>query len=133
MSFSNYLENAVLNHITGKTAFTQPTVFVGLSSTTPAENGTGITEPTGGSYARVAASGDTWSTATTGSTSNAAVITFPTATADWLTGSNLTHVVLFDAASGGNFLAQGQITTPKPVLNGDTASFTTGGITINLD
>lgn len=133
MSFSNYLENAVLNHITGKTAFTQPTVFVGLSSTAPTENGTGITEPTGGSYARVATSGATWSTATTGSTNNASAITFPTATADWVAGANFTHVVLFDAASGGNFLAQGQITTPKPVLNGDTASFAIGNITINLD
>ena len=133
MSFSNYLENAVLNHITGKTAFTQPTVFVGLSTTAPTENGTGITEPTGGSYARVATSGATWSTATTGSTNNAAAITFPTATANWSAGANFTHVVLFDAASGGNFLAQGQITTPKPVLNGDTASFAIGNITITLD
>ena len=133
MSFSNYLENQVLNHITGKTAFTQPTVFVGLSTTSPAEDGTNITEPTGGSYARVATTGATWAAAANGATSNAAAITFATASADWASGSNFTNVVLYDAVSGGNFLAYGTISTPKPVLNGDTASFAIGNITITLD
>lgn len=133
MSFSNYLESKVLDHITGKTAFTQPTVYVGLSTTSPAEDGTNITEPSGGSYARVATTGATWAAATNGSTSNASAITFATATADWAAGANFTNVVLFDAASGGNFLAYGTISTPKPVLNGDTASFAIGNITITLD
>lgn len=133
MSFSNYLEAKVLDHITGKTAFTQPTVYVGLSTTSPAEDGTNISEPSGGSYARVATTGATWAAASGGSTSNASAITFATATADWSAGSNFTNVVLYDAVSGGNFLAYGTISTPKPVLNGDTASFAIGNITITLD
>lgn len=133
MSFSNYTENKVLEHVTGKTAFTMPTVYVGLSSSAPAEDGTNITEPSTGSYARVATSGSTWGTASAGSITNASAITFATATADWVSGSNLTYVVLYDAATSGNFIAYGSITTPKPVLNGDTASFAISNITVNLD
>ena len=133
MSFSNFLENKVLDHITGKAPYAQPTVYVGLSSTAPAEDGTNITEPTGGSYVRVATAAATWNLAASGSTSNATAITFGTATADWVAGANFTNVVLYDAATNGNFMAYGTITTPKPVLNGDTASFAIGNITITLD
>lgn len=132
MPASTYLANKLLDHQVGKTAYTMPTVYVGLSSTTPAVGGTGVTEPSAGSYARVTTSAATWATAASGATSNAAAITFPTATADWVSGSNLTYGLLYDAATGGNLLGFGALTVAKNVLNGDTASIAIGNLTVTL-
>ena len=134
MSASYYLMNAQLGHILGKTAYTMPVVYVGLSSTTPAQGApvTNVTEPSGGAYARVATSGATWNTPAAGTTSNAAAITFPTATADWASGGNLTYGVLYDAASGGNILGYSVLTVPKNILNGDTAVIAIGGLTVTI-
>lgn len=132
MPATTYLANKLLDHQTGKAAYTMPTVYVGLSSTTPALGGTGITEPSGGAYARVATSGATWASAASGSTSNAAAITFPTASADWVSGANLTYGVMYDAASAGNVLGYGAMTVAKNVLNGDTMSIAIGGLTITM-
>jgi 2-keto-4-pentenoate hydratase len=132
MPATTYLANKLLDHQLGKTAFTMPTVYVALSSTTPTTAGTNITEPSGGSYARVATSAATWNTAASGSTSNAAAITVPAATADWLAGANLTYGVLYDASSAGNVLAYGALTVSKNCLNGDTISIAIGGLTVTL-
>jgi hypothetical protein len=64
--------------------------------------------------------------------SNTAVKTFPTATADWVAGVNLTHFGLFDASTAGNLLAWGALGTAKPVLNGDTASFAAAALVLKL-
>lgn len=131
-SLTTFLTNKVLEHITGKTAYTIPTVYVGLSSTTPLINGTGATEPSGGAYARVPTSGTDWGTAAAGVIANATTLSFPTATADWVAGANLTYVVLYDAATLGNLVGFGAITVPQPVLNGNTAAIPVGDITITL-
>lgn len=133
MSFFNFLENSVLDHVVGKTAYTSPTAFIGLSSTTPAEDGTGVTEPTAGSYARVSTAAVDWNVAAAGATANANAVTFAQATADWLVGANLTYLVCYDALTVGNPLFFGLLTVAKPVLNGDTASFPAGDIDITLD
>lgn len=132
MPAAYYLSNKLIDHQLGKTSYTMPTVYVGLSSTTPALAGTGITEPSGGSYARVATSGATWNAAASGATSNAAAITFPTATADWVSAANLTYGVLYDASTAGNVLGYGVLTVAKNVLNGDTASIAIGGLTVTI-
>ena len=134
MSFFNYLENAVLDHIVGKTTYALPTCYIGLSSgAAPNEDGTGVTEPVGGSYARVSTAGADWNAASAGATSNANAITFAQATADWSAGANLTYLVAYDAVTAGNPLFYGALTVAKPVLNGDTASFPAGDIDITLD
>jgi hypothetical protein len=132
MPASTYLANKLLEHQVGKTAFTMPTVYVALSSTTPVIAGTGVTEPSAGAYARVATTGATWATAASGSISNSAAINFPTATADWLTAANLTHGVLYDASTGGNMLGFGALTVAKNVLNGDAPTIAAAGLTITL-
>lgn len=124
--------NKLIDHQLGKTAYTMPTVYVALSSTTPVIAGTGVTEPSGGGYARVATSGATWSAAAGGTTSNAAAITFPTATADWASGANLTYGLLYDAPTAGNFLGFGVLTVAKNCLNGDTISIAIGGLTVTF-
>lgn len=134
MPISYYEANKVLDHENGKTAYTMPTVYVGLSSTTPAQGApvTNVTEPSGGSYARVATTGSTWNAAAAGATSNALAITFPTATADWAAAANLTYFVFYDASSAGNILGYAALTTAKNALNGDTLSFPAGSVTRTL-
>lgn len=131
-NLSYYASDKLIDHLTGKTAFTMPTLYVGLSSTTPTTSGTNITEPSGGSYARVATTGSTWNAASAGSTTNALAITFPTATADWLSGAVLTDMVLFDAATGGNFMGYGVMVVSKAILSGDNASLAAGSQTITF-
>jgi len=129
-SFSNYTENKVLDHIVGKTSFTMPTAYVALSIADPTDDASGLTEPSGGSYARVQTSGSDWNAASSGSITNAEDISFPTATASWGT---ISHFALMDASSGGNMLAHGSLTTEKAVGSGDTLKFAAGDITITLD
>lgn len=103
---SDYAAKKVLELLTGKTAFTTPTVWVALFSTAPtADDGTGAVELSGNGYARVATSGANWNAASgthPSTISNSADITFPAATADWAA-----HVAwgLYDASSAGNLLA----------------------------
>jgi hypothetical protein len=134
--FINSLEAALLDLVFGKATYTAPANwFVGLSSTTPTETGTNFTEPSGGAYARVSTAPANWNAATGGDPSvidNSAVITFPTATADWASAANLTHFGLFTAATGGTVQMWGALTTAKNVLNGDTASFAAGALDVKL-
>ena len=52
MSFSNYLEDAVLNHVFGGSSYTAPTtLYVALFTSAPSDTGGG-TEVSGGAYAR---------------------------------------------------------------------------------
>lgn len=143
LGFIDALELAVLDHIMGNAAYAQVAQwFVGLSSSTPTDAGTNFTEHTIGNagYARVetegtGTNGPAWANATGTAPAyvdNAEAITFPTATGDWLTGSNATHFGLFAASSGGTAQIIGALTTPKPILNGDTASFAVGAVRIQL-
>ena len=130
MGFSNYLELALLDHIFNDVAFTPPAnVFVALYTATPNDGGGG-TEVTGGSYARQSTGPADWNPASAGSKDNANAITFPTATAAWGT---VTSFGLFDAVSGGNLLAYGDLTSSKVVGNGDTFEFPADNVTVSLD
>lgn len=134
--FTDYLELKLLDHIFTDATYTPPTtLYIGLSSTTPTDAGGNITEPSGGGYARVATTAADWAAATgtaPATKSNTATKTFPTATADWLAGVNLTNFVIFDASTAGNALTSGVLGTAKPVLNGDTPSFAAAALVIKL-
>jgi hypothetical protein len=129
-------EQAILNGVLQDGSYAgYATLYIALSSTTPTEAGGNITEPSTGSYARVATTGADWSAASGTAPAvktTTAVKTFPTATADWLAGVNLTHFVLFDALTAGNPKWFGALTTAKPVLNGDTASFAAGALILKF-
>lgn len=132
-SFSDYAENKVLDHIVGKTGFTMPAaVYVALLTATPTDASTGstITEPSGGAYARKLTAGADWNAAAAGAIANANAITFAQATGDW---GAITHFALVDAATLGNMLAWGALTTSKAITTGDTASFAAGDIDVALD
>jgi hypothetical protein len=134
--FTNAVEAALLDHFLTDPAYTPPaTMYLALSSTTPAEDGTGFTEPSTGAYARVSTAAADWGAAAGGAPStksNTATKTFPTATADWAAAANLTHFGLYDAATAGTLLCWGALGTAKPVLNGDTASFGAGALVLKL-
>ena len=131
-AFSDYLEQAILNHIFRNTAiFTPPAnVYLALFTAAPSDSGGG-TEVTGGSYARKAVSTTgQWSAPGVGGlTDNINAQAFVTATASWGT---VTHVGIFDAASAGNLLFHGALTVSKTVGSGDTFQFSAGDLDITL-
>jgi hypothetical protein len=132
-SKSDYLEAAVKNEVLGAVAFAAPAnVFFGLwgtaSSINDASNGGTAGEVSGGSYDRVTKTNNTtnFASVTTGNKVNTTAITFPTASANWNASANINQVGVLDGnakTSGDNLLLWGDLTVPKPVLNGDTASF----------
>jgi hypothetical protein len=137
MSFSDYLEDKVLDHVFGGNAYTAPTtLYVGLFTSTPTDSTTG-TEVSGGSYARQTAAFTVSGTNPTEAASNAA-IEFPTATATWGT---VTYAGIFDAASSGNMIAYAQLTDPadlttalpKTIGTGDVFRISSGNLKIRLD
>lgn len=126
MSFSNYLENKVLLHVFGATAYTAPaTLYVALFTSDPGETGSG-TEVSGGSYARQTIT----FTVTANQASNTAAVEFPTATASWGT---VTYAAIYDASTSGNMLAYGALTTSKTIASGDVLRIPAGDFDINLD
>ena len=133
MPFSTTIDNDILDHFTGKATWTAPTaIYAGLSSTTPTKAGGNVTEPSAGAYARIQITAAQFDTAASSATTTNADKSFPQATADWLSGNDLTDLVLYDAVSAGNFLAFKAFTTAKPVNNGDTAKILTGDLDISI-
>ena len=130
-TLSDYAENKVADHVVGKTAFTMPTIWVGLWTATLSDTSTGATagEVSGGSYARKAAVGSDWNAASGGSLTNAAILAFPQATASWGT---VTHFALLDASTAGNIIGWADLTTPRAIVNGDTAQFNAGTLTVTM-
>jgi hypothetical protein len=126
--FSNYTESKLIDHILRNIAWASPaTIYVALfTAVIDAEAGTG-TEVAGGSYARQVA---TFIADTNGLTSNSALITVPTATANWGT---ITHAGLFDAAAAGNPISVIKaIAAPKIINTGDIFRFPIGSLTFQI-
>lgn len=127
-SFSNDLENELLDHVLKVGDYTAPTnIYVALYTAAPSDAGGG-TEVSGGSYVRVAH--NTWTTASGGASSNSGAISFATATVAWGT---VTHFALLDASASGNFLLWGTLTASKNIATDDKAEFAAGAIDITLD
>lgn len=129
--FSTAIDNSILDHYTTKTTWSARTAnatYIALSSTTPTKSGTNVTEPSGGSYARVQVTAAQFDAAASSATQNNVDKNFTQATADWVSAANLTHLVLYDASSSGTFLGFKALTTAKPVLNGDTAKVLSGDL-----
>lgn len=133
---STYLEGKTLDHLFGIASFTVPgTVYVGLHKGDPTDAGSGGAEVSGGSYARVAVTNNNTKWSRTSSTvTNSAVVDFGTATADWATsGSEVTHVTVWDASSSGNLLFSAALDVARIILNGDPISFQIGQLTFTED
>jgi hypothetical protein len=126
MSFSNYLETEILDHVFGGNAYTAPgTLYLALFTAAPGEAGGG-TEVSGTSYARESVaftvSGDT--------ASNSAAVEFATAGSSWGT---VTHVGIFDASTSGNLMAYASLTSSKTIESGDVFRVPAGDLDITLN
>lgn len=127
--FSDYLEDKVLNHVFGGTAYTAPsTLYVALYTAAPSDSGGG-TEVSGGSYARKSMPDMTVSGTSPTTATNGAAVEFVTATGSWGT---VTHVGVFDASTSGNLLGWAALTASKTVSSGDVFRFDAGDLDITL-
>jgi len=126
MSFSNYLETKILDHVFGGTAYTAPsTLYVVLFTADPGDGDSG-TEVSGGGYTR-----QTVTFTTSGATtSNDSAVEYATATANYGTVS---HIGIYDASSAGNLLAHASLTSAKTIETGDVFRIPAGDLDITLD
>jgi hypothetical protein len=130
-SKADYWEQKILDMAFKAAAFTTLTggpyvaLFTGtLTADTPG------TEVSGGAYARVNVPAANW-TRTASSVTNNAAVTFAAPTANWGT---VTHFGVFDAATVGNALYYGDLTTARTINNGDGApSFAASALTVTED
>lgn len=128
MSFSNYLETEILDHVFGGAAYTAPaTLYLALHTANPDEDGSGTEVSTSGTaYARA-----TVAFTTSGSTtSNTAAVEYSTATANFGT---VTHVGVWDASTAGNLLAYAALSSSKTIETGDVFRVPAGDLDISLD
>jgi hypothetical protein len=125
VALSAYLRDKLLDHYLKGAAFTQPTnIYISLHTADPGT--TGASEVVGGSYARQLAN-TSFAAAAGGSKVSNAIIDFlgmPAAT--------ITHVGIWDALAGGNFLEGGALAASKTTNSGDTFELPIGQLTATL-
>ena len=99
-------------------------------------DGMAETEVSGGSYSRVAVTNNNTnfpaatSPSGVGTKLNATAIIFPQSSGSWGT---VTHFAIFDAASAGNMLIYGTLTSARAVTTGDTPKFLASGFSLTAD
>lgn len=134
MSLSNYSENLLLNYLLNTSAVTRPTAwYVQLHMSDPTDTGTGGTEPTiiAGDYARKTLGASGMSTATAGSCSNPASVSW---TADATAATYVfTHVSIWDAVTAGNCLFTGALALPETVAANGVITFAASKLAASLD
>jgi len=128
MSFTNFLETEILDHVFAGSAYTAPsTHYLALFTAAPGETGGGTEVTTSGTaYARQSVA----FTTTGNTTSNSAAVEYSTATGAFGT---VTHVGVFDAATAGNLMAYAVLTSSKAIDTGDVFRVPTGDLDITLD
>lgn len=124
MSLTNYGETYVLGLI--KSA---KTYYLGVLTATPTDSSDG-TEVTGGAYARQAITFAVPVSGDPSSMTNAAAIEFPTATAGWGT---VVAWGVYDAATGGNLVWYGTLSTAKELSANDTIIVHAGDLKLTID
>ena len=127
MSFTNFLETELLDHVFAGAAYTAPgTKYLALFTAISDGEAGSVTELSGSAYAR-----QTVAFTTSGNTtSNNAAVEFPTATGSWGT---VTHVGVYDAASSGNLMAYATLSSSKAIATGDVFRVPSGDLDITLN
>jgi hypothetical protein len=135
-SKSNYLENALLDHVLGGGSYSRAaTVYIALFTDTNTQSqrdaGT-VTEVSGSAYARVSVTNNStnWPAASGSSKSNGTAITFPTPTGSWGT---VTAFGIYDASTAGNLLYHGDLTASQAVASGNAVVFDVGALVVTED
>ena len=127
MSFTNFLETEILDHVFAGAAYTAPsTKYLALFTAIADDEAGSVTELSGNAYAR-----QTVAFTTSGNTtSNNAAVEFPTATGNWGT---VTHVGVYDASSSGNLMAYATLSASKTIETGDVFRVPSGDLDITLN
>lgn len=128
--FTDYTETKILNHLRGAAAWSMPAgLYVGLFTTAPTDAGGGTEatttiRPAGRPQASFGAPD-----AGTTMIANDQIVDFGAAAGQ----ATVTHFAIFDATTGGNMLAYGQLTAPLTPTAGIGVSFAVGQLTVSQD
>ena len=126
---STYWLNKIMD-----TMYTNATTefWIGLSSTKPSQDGTGVSEPSGGNYARVQIT--EFSVANNGTIKNINAIEFPRSTAQWFDSTaKATYWVLFDGnTTEANLLSCGELDEPKTIESNTAITIAAETLSITL-
>lgn len=121
----------------GATTWAPATWYLGLSTTLPNEDGSGFTEPVGGSYARVAITNNATNfpaaVTSSGTTTkaNGTKFTFPNPTGTW---GSIGYYGFFTAATGGVPQYAAALDTGITVKSGNTpVEFDIGMLVMSFD
>lgn len=130
-NLSDYLADALLDHLTGRVSFAAPTdTYLALYVVAPTSAGGGTEVAVANGYIRQIIS---WGAAASEQIASNADIRFPAgitnATGSWGT---IVAAGIHDQISGGNLLLQGLLSAPIVIDTGDAFKITSGGLTIAL-
>jgi len=127
MSFTNFLETEILDHVFAGAAYSAPgTHYLALFTAVADGESGSVTELSGSAYARQSVA----FTTSGNTTSNNAAVEFPTATGSWGT---VTHVGVYDASSSGNLMAYATLSSSKTIDTGDVFRVPSGDLDITLN
>lgn len=127
---TTYFLNSIMGNVFGsKTNPLLPdSYYIGLSTTAPSLDGTGVSEPdTSAGYARVALSN--LSEPTNGVITNTDTITFNESILSW---GNVTHFVIYDAETDGNLLMYDALTSSRAVEEATVVIIKQGSLNLTL-
>ena len=135
-AIAKVLADDVLNWFKGAAFATAPTTtYLALLTAVPTKNdGTGLAEVSGSSYARQGVASTGWSAISQSADtihdqiSNAAAITFPAVTT---TAYTVVGVAIYDALTAGNLLLY-QAVTSQAVAVGNSYSLAAGNLTLEF-
>lgn len=129
-SLLTFSRDALANHVCNKAAYSPPANHYAAYILADGN------EVSGNGYARAANTNNTttWPNAAARTKTNGVPFSFPSAAGgDWgSSGNQITKVRIYDAASGGNALAEHTLVSPFFVLNTKNYSIPAGAITITM-
>jgi hypothetical protein len=130
---TDYLENKFLTGLLGGTNVTfSSKPYIALMTSAPSDSSAG-TEVSGTNYSRVQVGGTNQGNFTVGSTGtaqNSGEFIFSDAGSAWGT---VTHIALYDAATGGNQLLYATLNSSATINSGDIFKIPANGFTITMD
>lgn len=137
-SFTDFLENEVLDHVFGAATYTPPaTLYVALGTAGNESSFTEVNAAVWTNYAREAVTNNAtnFPAASGGAKANGTDIDFGTATmaTPGTDTVDLTDIAIFDDPTAGNRLAWADLTVPKTVNHGDPVKIPIGDLDITLD
>jgi hypothetical protein len=133
MSVTYTQANTILDEYFGKVTPTIPTTYyMGISTTTIQNDGTGASEPVDVAYQRVAIPNTkvSFTIASNGSLKNAVEFEFPESQVSW---GIITHFALYDQQTGGSIKVFGQLTNSRTVETSTILVLEPNALQINLE